>query len=510
MNWSPEALSMIEAAPPAVRPMIRQKVESIAVERGVVAISGEFVSDLMIERHGEGKTREGAHHAEQDLAPYLACEDGDPLTSAFEATNDVHVFAAGKTLTSGQAGNAWAEAERAEPTAGRPRSLYIHIPFCRSRCVFCPFYANRWSDEAGGEYARALVREIEQLAETPLGQAPLEAVYFGGGTPSDLAPEDLSAVLAAIHDNLILADDVEVTLEGRISGHSPDLTRAALDGGINRFSVGVQSFDTLLRRSLGRKANREEALAFLNRLADTPAAVVIDLIFGLPGQSMETWQEDLRRLHEETSIHGVDLYRLKSVPDSVMEEMIAVGRLPRRAGLAESAAMFAAGVETMDRFGWKRLSIPHWRRDGRERSRYNSLVKSGADCIPIGCGAGGRVGRMRFFQSGELATYLAAVQEGRKPVASAIQLGEHCDTVDRIAAGLERGHLVPTAWAEPGSPLAAALDAVLAQWARAGLLSQADDGHDLTVAGQFWSVQMGSRLAKLVQSMRRVPGVAVR
>jgi oxygen-independent coproporphyrinogen-3 oxidase len=509
MNWSPEAMSMIEAAPPAVRPMIRRKVESIAAERGLAAISGEFVTALMADRHGEKAQGGGETGTELDLAPYFAREDGDPLTSAFEATNDVHVFADGQTLTPEQTGNAWARAEREEPTANRPRSLYIHIPFCRGRCVFCPFYANRWSEEAGGAYARALVHEIEQFAETPLGQAPLDAVYFGGGTPSDLAPEDLSAVLDAIRDNLILADDAEVTLEGRVSGHSPDLTRAALDGGVNRFSVGVQSFETGLRRSLGRKASREEAIAFLNRLADTPAAVVIDLIFGLPGQSMETWQEDLRRLHEETSIHGVDLYRLKTIPGSAMEEMIADGRLPRRADLAESAAMFAAGVEAMQGVRWKRLSIPHWRRDGRERSRYNTLVKSGADCIPIGCGAGGRVGRTRFFQAGNLGTYLAAVQEGRKPVASAIQLGEHAGIVDHIAAELERGHLAPTGWANVGSPLAAALGAVLAQWARAGLLSQADDGYDLAVPGQFWSVQMGSRLARLVQSMREELSIKV-
>jgi hypothetical protein len=176
MNWSPEALSMIEAAPPAVQPMIRRKVESIAAERGVAAISGEFVTALMADRHGEKTKGGGETRTELDLAPYFAREDGDPLTSAFEATNDVHVFADGRTLTPQQATDAWLQAEKTDLTEDRPRSLYIHIPFCRSRCVFCPFYANRWSDEAGGEYARALVREIEQFAETSLGQAPLDAV----------------------------------------------------------------------------------------------------------------------------------------------------------------------------------------------------------------------------------------------------------------------------------------------------------------------------------------------
>jgi oxygen-independent coproporphyrinogen-3 oxidase len=480
--------------------MIRRKVESIAAERGVAAISGEFVSVLMADRHGE-KPKGGVEDSvQQGLESYFAREDGDPLASAFESTNDVHVFADGLTLPPKQARRAWTEAEQSEPIADRPRCLYIHIPFCRSRCVFCPFYANRWTPEAGGEYVRALVREIEQLVDTPLGQAPLDTVYFGGGTPSDLAPGDLAAVLDRIRNRLALREDAEVTLEGRIWGHGPELTHAALDGGVNRFSVGVQSFDTELRRSLGRKVSREETLAFLNNLADTPAAVVIDLIFGLPGQSMDSWLEDLCCLHKETCIHGADLYRLKAVPGSVMEEMVADGRLPRRADLAESAEMFAAGVEAMEGFGWERLSIPHWRRDGRERSRYNTLVKSGTDCIPIGCGAGGRVGRVRFFQTGDLASYLTAIQEGDKPIASAIQLGKHCDIVDSISAQIERGRLMPAEWATGDTPLSTNLDKLLTQWARVGLLRPSGSEYDLTVAGQFWSVQMGSRLARLVQS----------
>jgi oxygen-independent coproporphyrinogen-3 oxidase len=162
--------------------------------------------------------------------------------------------------------------------------------------------------------------------------------------------------------------------------------------------------------------------------------------------------------------------------------------------------MFAAGVEAMERFGWERLSIPHWRRDRREQSRYNTLVKSGADCIPIGCGAGGRVGDTRFFQTGSLESYMSTIEEGRKPIASAAQLGEHSHVVDRIAAELEQGHLAPAAWAPDGDPTARAFETVLSQWSRARLLSRRDDEYDLTVAGQFWSVQMGARLARLVQA----------
>jgi oxygen-independent coproporphyrinogen-3 oxidase len=120
--------------------------------------------------------------------------------------------------------------------------------------------------------------------------------------------------------------------------------------------------------------------------------------------------------------------------------------------------------------------------------------------VPIGCGAGGRIGRVRFFQTGDLGTYLAAVQEGRKPVASGVELAERAQTIDRICAEIQQGRIAPAAWTEPGDPLRDELASVLGQWTRAGLLTATGEGYVLTAAGQFWNVQMADRLARLVQS----------
>jgi oxygen-independent coproporphyrinogen-3 oxidase len=512
MEWDDGALALIQAAPLAVQPTIRRRIEALAAEQGVDHVSREFLNAAMARRHGVAMRPTGhgpSPAAEPDVAPLMAREGVDPLTSAFEAAGDVHVFAPGKALPPKETAAAWGRAEQTETPSERPCCLYIHIPFCRSRCFFCPFYANRWTPGTGGEYTDALIREIDRLATTPLGASRLDAVYFGGGTPSDLSPYDLKRLLRTIQGQLSLAHDAEVTLEGRVWQQGPDLVAAALAGGVNRFSIGVQSFDTRLRRSVGRKDRREEVLSFLEDLTESPAAVVIDLIFGLPGQTMAQWRDDLRNLHEETRVHGVDLYRLKAVPGSVMEDMIADGRLPCRADLAESAGMFAAGVEAMETLGWDRLSIPHWRRDRRERSRYNLLVKAGADCIPIGCGAGGRIGRTRFFQTTDLATYLSEVADGRKPIASAVRLGGECEAVDRIAHQIEHGRIDASSWAPAGGPLAAACRRLLDQWAQAGLLiPNGHTAYELTVAGQFWSVQMGTRLARLVSEKWAAIGFA--
>jgi len=163
--------------------------------------------------------------------------------------------------------------------------------------------------------------------------------------------------------------------------------------------------------------------------------------------------------------------------------------------------MFAAGIDSMCRGGWERISLSHWRRDPRERSRYNTLVKSGADCIPIGCGAGGRVDQTRFSQTHDLGAYLESVRQGRKPIASAIRLNGTAFLVDRIAAEIEQGRIEPTAWVPPETPPGRALHHLLEQWTRAGLLAPlGGSALGLTLAGQFWSLQMGLRLARLVQA----------
>lgn len=502
MKWSPEASSLIAAAPPLMRWIVRGKIEALAKREGLHQITAEFVQAARREHQPGAKNLS----AETDIAQFHAREDGDPMTDAFAAAaSDVHIFAEGRTLPPKPALEAWSDAARHAPPPDRPRCLYIHVPFCRSRCVFCPFYSNRWKPEISRIYADALVAEIENLGSLPVGQAAFAAVYFGGGTPSDLAPRDLSRILHAIQSNLSLDRDAEVTLEGRVRGQSDELLESAVAGGVNRFSVGVQTFDTKLRRSLGRLADREEVTGFLATLAALPVSSVVDLMFGLPGQNLCDWQGDLRWLTDETRVSGVDLYSLKTFPGSVMEQLIRDDRMPPAADIPTSATMFSEGVRFMSRSGWDRISLSHWRRNRVERSRYNSLVKSGADCIPIGCGAGGRIGRTRFFQISDMGMYLENIRQGRKPIISAIQLGQTAGAVDHIASDVEIGRLNPVNWARPASPAGRSIRLLLEQWTRAGLLAPVEGpALELTVAGQFWSLQMGIRLARLVETFQAV------
>ena len=123
--------------------------------------------------------------------------------------------------------------------------------------------------------------------------------------PSDLSPNDTERILKQLHSSYNLANDCEITMEGRIAGFRDDTVKACLDNGVNRFSIGVQTFNTKLRKMVGRTSEQKEVIDFLNKLTSfNQASVVIDLLYGLPGQTMDDWVEDQRIVLEETAISG--------------------------------------------------------------------------------------------------------------------------------------------------------------------------------------------------------------
>ena len=172
---------------------------------------------------------------------------------------------------------AWKKAA-SDPFTGAALILYIHYPFCRSRCSFCPFFSCVGTAAERRDYVELLKQELSR-AEGSFLSFPVNSIYFGGGTPSDLRPDELSGLLEILHRKFKLANDCEITLESRIDGLNDDIVDAALAGGVNRFSLGVQTFDTELRRKLGRVSDRNTVLDTIARLAArNHASVAADIL----------------------------------------------------------------------------------------------------------------------------------------------------------------------------------------------------------------------------------------
>ncbi|MGE9292652.1 MAG: radical SAM protein, partial [Puniceicoccales bacterium] len=284
----------------------------------------------------------------------------------------------------------------------------------------------------------------------------------------------------------------------RVRDFTVEKAQAWREAGANRFSLGLQSADEGLRRRLGRLAGREEILKVLNGLADTDAVLIVDLMFGLPGQDRDLLLEDLRFLAEETRIDGLDLYELIQFPNSPLAKAVEGGRLGVPADRAGRAQLFGAAAEALAGYGFEHFTPQHWRRGTRERSVYNRLAKSNADILPIGSSAGGNLSRVSIMMERDIDTYAAAIEAGNIParcLAPTGPMGSQERFKSNLSEFAEHLKLPPVdlwpeeaqAWAKP----------LLDNWREAGLIKHAASGEDafpLTMAGSYWIKTMHSLL----------------
>lgn len=382
---------------------------------------------------------------------------------------------------------------------------YVHVPFCENHCVFCGFYRNAWQERHGAPYTDRVVAELEaEAARRPPG-GEVAALYFGGGTPSALATPDLVRLIRAARRHLPLAADCEITLEGRIAHFDPDKVAACLEAGVNRVSIGVQTFDGGLRRRLGRKKDGAEAAAYLADLArNTDAVIVADLIFGLPGQDDAVWAHDLD-VALSLDLSGIDIYAFNQYPNLPLNRMIEKGALPGCPGLDHQARHYAQAARRLLDAGWTQLSNSHFgngraAQTGRgERNRYNLAIKSGRDCLAFGSGAGGTHAGHSYQVHGTLADYLATPAD-EKPIGHLAQVSPLKTLVGRLQGQLEAGALD----LELLAPYPACLDR-LAAWRELGLLDWADGRARLGFAGRFWAPTMARELVLLIPPTEETP-----
>lgn len=202
----------------------------------------------------------------------------DPLHAAFRAKAAVHAGPMGMPMI-------WALARAklkslSTQTPHGDALAYIHVPFCKTRCLYCMFYQNPYKDDLADRYTDLLVREMQLWADRPVQRdARIRALYLGGGTPSALSAGNLSRILKAARQYLPLAADCEITLEGRVHDMTAERLDAAAAGGVNRVSLGVQTFNDEIRHAMQRIDGRDEIFKRLELLSTYRGiASVIDLI----------------------------------------------------------------------------------------------------------------------------------------------------------------------------------------------------------------------------------------
>jgi oxygen-independent coproporphyrinogen-3 oxidase len=382
-----------------------------------------------------------------------------------------------------------------EPDSSERRALYLHVPFCLARCKFCSFYQGRTNQDDIDKYTAYLIKELELTAQSRFAQSrPFNAVYFGGGTPTDLSAESFDKILKTINQRFNLSNDVEFTIEGRNYGFDDEKIETCLKNGVNRFSFGVQSFDTKIRQQMGRIETKEVLLKRLEEISrNYDATISIDLIYGLPDQTREKWLEDITLAYELEGIDSSSIYNLKYLPGSPIQDLVKKGKLSEPATMKEQADLFLFTKDFFDGVNANRHGLRHWSFSNRERSIYNFIPKYDHTVLPIGCGAGGRVGNHKLMQRMDVEAYYKYLDEGKKPVKMAVEIINDIGINGYFIGSLEEFLQVDFKMAakkynQPN--LIEMFEPVLTQWEQAGMITFDGRTMKLTSAAEFHNVNI--------------------
>jgi oxygen-independent coproporphyrinogen-3 oxidase len=432
---------------------------------------------------------------------YAARRGVNPLTGAFARRHFVMPWQGSEPV-------AQAEVEAAldrilHTPRVEPAVAYVHVPFCQNHCLFCGFFQNTWRPDVSTAFVDDVIAEVARLSGTPLvASAPIEAVYVGGGTPSALLADDLARLIADLGRHLPLSADCEITVEGRTYDFGLAKAVAALDAGANRISLGIQSFDTQVRRQLGRKASGAEAQTFLADLvALDRAPICCDLIYGLPDQTHDIWRMDIETAID-LGLDGLTIYALNVWPAGPLSKAISNGKLPSAGTLPSQAEAYGTAADLLTSAGWQQISQAHFVRSARERNRYNRLVKAGACCLAFGPGAGGQAHGHSWRNIVDIAHRRTLIAEGRMPIEGLARLPRDTRARTAITAGLEDGVLdlkVVDALA-PG--FADAAWPLIQDWTEAGLGHANSGCFRTTRAGAFWMTTLTKGLCAVLDQLR--------
>ncbi|MDO5714733.1 MAG: coproporphyrinogen-III oxidase family protein [Tissierellia bacterium] len=293
------------------------------------------------------------------------------------------------------------------PPAPENNIIYFHIPYCSKICSFCNM--RRGLGFPTKEYTETLLQHIKILGRQKGLQVPIDSIYFGGGTPSTLETEDIYKTLDTLYENFPIRKDAEISLETSLTELSPKKLEILKNHGINRISVGVQTFSDSGRKLFQRRGTGEFARKRLWEYRDLGFENInIDFIYNYPGEKTEEFERDLMTF-KELDLAGFSLYSLMVMPGSVMEQVISKEKLSEEERIKKDMEFFQKALEIREREGWEQLELTKIVKPGRDEYKYIRHRLNQGWTIPIGAGAGGTIGHTMFMGNIDVEKYAESV-----------------------------------------------------------------------------------------------------
>jgi oxygen-independent coproporphyrinogen III oxidase len=351
--------------------------------------------------------------------------------------------------------------------------IYVHIPFCARICPYCAFYKTRADSSQTQRFCEALLRELEN-AQTKYGSKP-QTIFFGGGTPTALTTNQLQFLLRGFRERLDLSSLEEWTMEANPGSVSPRKAKVMRDLGVNRISLGVQSWNDRLLQLLGREHNAIQAAESFAILRDAGFENVnIDLMFALPGQTLAEWEDTLKRTIALRPEH-ISTYCLTYEEDTEFFRRHANGEF--RCDTDIDAKFFESALRMLSPSGYEQYEISNYARAGFS-SVHNRSYWAGEDYLGIGPSAFSTVGMKRWQNIADYKRYADLVLAGDPSISSIEELSVATKRSEQIALGLRTRNGVPADWMQERP-------SERDEFIKLGLLQHRDGNLVLTDAGKL-------------------------
>ncbi len=320
--------------------------------------------------------------------------------------------------------------------------LYIHWPFCRSRCSYCDFNSRVATQSLMAAYGETLVKEMKTWASLiRLGGQGLRSIYIGGGTPSCMSGEEVAALIDAASLAFGLDADAEVTVEINPATWEAGDFRHAVSGGVNRLSIGVQSLDDGALRRLSRTHDALEARrAVASALTSGARTVNADLMYALPAGSEDAFLSGLEEM-SGMGVHHLSVYALTLESGTPLQRLVEQGTvvLPRE---EEAARQYLSAVEMLESKGFEHYEISNFCKPGH-CCRHNLAYWRREEYLGVGAGAHSLLGGVRFRNQRSVLLYLRLLKAGELPVCGAEAVAEEEAREEMIMLGMRTARGVP-------------------------------------------------------------------
>ena len=379
--------------------------------------------------------------------------------------------------------------------------IYLHIPFCRSRCSYCDFATGMYESDLAERYVNSLIEEITRWSEVD-SPATVNTVYFGGGTPSLLAPAQIERILKAVRDRFRVLADAEVTIElnpgdgGTSSAAKRETIRDFHHLGINRASFGAQTFDDRELKQLGRTHSSDDIISTFDQLREAGFGNInFDLIAGLPSQTLRGWQRNLTAALTLRPEH-LSLYLLEVHEGTPLADQINRAMRPKPDDDL-AAEMYLILINELSAAGYEHYEISNFCRPGFE-SRHNTKYWTGDPYYGFGCSAHSYDGaRRRWANERDVGNYADLIENNKSPIVERTVLNEEDARSESIFLGLRlmRGLDLEAYHARFGLDLRDESDADIMRLRDAGLIEIDEGLMRLTKRGALLSNEVFAALA---------------